>query len=99
MVKMFTKIVKSFVEFSTMIVAIRRHTLILHLEAKYAEIDCKNGIYAKNWVRNTMVLKTDTMKKPKKGLVTGFLLDRGLTGGQTGDTINNLINNFKIIKI
>ena len=26
---------------------------ILHLEAKYAKMDCKNEIYAKNWVRST----------------------------------------------
>ena len=44
-----------------------------------------------------MVLKTGIVKEPKKGLVIDF--DRDLIGGRTGDTINNLINNFKIIKI
>ena len=44
-----------------------------------------------------MVLKTGIVKEPEKELVIDF--DRDLTDGRTGDTINNLINNFKIIKI
>ena len=44
-----------------------------------------------------MVLKTGIVKELEKGLVIDFNWD--LTGGRTGDTINNLINNFKIIKI
>ena len=44
-----------------------------------------------------MVLKTGIVKEPEKGLVIDF--DRDLIGGRTSDTINNLINNFKIIKI
>ena len=40
---------KTFVELSITIVAVRRRPiLVLHLEAKYAKIDCKNEIYAKN---------------------------------------------------
>ena len=31
----------------------RRLVLILHLDAKYAKMDCKNEIYVKNWVRST----------------------------------------------
>ena len=46
-----------------------------------------------------MVLKTSTMKEPKLGLVTGLLVGPGPTSGWTGDIINNIINNFKIIKI
>ena len=47
--KMFAKIAKMFAGLSTMIIATRkRPVLILHLEAKYAKIDCKNEIYAKN---------------------------------------------------
>ena len=39
---------------STIIIATKgRPVLILHLEAKYAKIDCKNEIYVKNWVRRT----------------------------------------------
>ena len=34
-----------------MIIATRRRpVLILHLEAKNAKMDCKNEIYAKNWI-------------------------------------------------
>ena len=53
-VKMFAKIAKTFVGLLVTIMATRRrHVLILHLEAKYAKMDCKNEIYAKNWVRRT----------------------------------------------
>ena len=46
--KMFAKITKTFAELSATIIAIRiRHVFILHLEAKYAKMDCKNEIYAK----------------------------------------------------
>ena len=45
MAKMFAKIAKTFVGLSATIVAIRRrHVLILHLDAKYAKMDCKNEI-------------------------------------------------------
>ena len=47
--KTFAKVVKTFSGLSTTIIATRRrHVLILHLEAKYAKIDCKNEIYTKN---------------------------------------------------
>ena len=46
---MFAKIAKTFVGLSVTIIAKRRRPiLILHLEAKYAKMDCKNEIYAKN---------------------------------------------------
>ena len=49
MAKTFTKIAKTFVGFLATIVAKgRRLVLILHLEAKYAKMDCKNEIYLKN---------------------------------------------------
>ena len=49
--KMFAKIAKMFAGLSTMIIATRRRpVLILHLEAKNAKMDCKNEIYAKNWI-------------------------------------------------
>ena len=58
MVKMFAKIAKMFVRLSAMIVAIkRRPVFILHLEAKNAKMDCKNEIYAKNWVMSTWTVK------------------------------------------
>ena len=50
--KTFAKIAKTFAGLSTTITR-RRPVLILHLEEKYAKMDCKNEIYAKNWVRNT----------------------------------------------
>ena len=46
--KTFAKIAKKFAQLSATIIATkRRHVLILHLEAKYAKMDCKNKIYAK----------------------------------------------------
>ena len=64
MAKTFAKIAKTFARLSTTIIAIRRrHVLILHLEEKYAKIDCKNEIYAKNWVRSTWTAKVNSGKK------------------------------------
>ena len=63
MAKMFAKIAKTFVGLSATIVAKgRRLFLILHFEAKYAKIDCKNEIYAKNWVRRTWTEKVNSGK-------------------------------------
>ena len=57
--KTFAKIAKTFSGLSTIIIATRRRpVLILHLEAKYAKIDCKNEIYAKNWVMSTWTKKS-----------------------------------------
>ena len=47
----------------TIIATRRRHVFILHLEAKYAKIDCKNEIYAKNWVRRTWTEKVNRESK------------------------------------
>ena len=53
------KIAKTFAGLSATIIATRRRlVLIFHLEAKYAEMDCKNKIYAKNWVRSTWTAKS-----------------------------------------
>ena len=52
--KTFAKIAKMFAGLSAMIIATRRRSIpILHLEAKYAKMACKNEIYLKNWARNT----------------------------------------------
>ena len=49
MAKTFTKIAKMFAGLlATIIAKGKRLILILHLEAKYAKMDCKNEIYAKN---------------------------------------------------
>ena len=57
--KMFAKIAKTFVGLSATIVAKgRRLVLILHLGAKYAKMNCKNEIYAKNWARSTWTAKS-----------------------------------------
>ena len=59
MAKMFAKIAKTFVGLSVTIIAIkRRPVLILYLEAKNGKIDCKNEIYAKNWVKSTWTAKS-----------------------------------------
>ena len=58
--KTFAKIAKTFIGLSVTIMATRRRpVLILHLEAKYAKMDYKNGIYAKNWVRRTWTAKVN----------------------------------------
>ena len=63
--KMFAKIAKTFAGLSTTIIATRRKPIIiLHLEAKYAKIDCKNEIYAKNWVRSTWTAKVNGQSQP-----------------------------------
>ena len=60
----FAKIAKTFAGLSTMIIATRRrHVLILHLEEKYAKMDCKNEIYAKNWVKSTSTAKSQLCEK------------------------------------
>ena len=62
--KTFAKIAKMFSGLSMTIIATRRRTvLILHLEAKFAKIDCKNEIYAKNWVRSTWTEKVNPREK------------------------------------
>ena len=63
MTKMFAKITKMFVGLLVTIVAKgRRLVLILHLEAKYAKIDCKNEIYAKkehlDYKKSTLIKKS-----------------------------------------
>ena len=65
MAKTFTKITKTFARLSvTIIVKGRILVLILHLEAKYAKMDCKNEIYAKKkWVRSTWTTKVNYGKK------------------------------------
>ena len=63
---MFAKIAKTFVGLLVTIVAKgRRLVLILHLEAKYAKIDCKNEIYAKNWVKSTWTAKVNPKKSQR----------------------------------
>ena len=62
--KTFAKIAKTFARLSAIIIAIRRRpVLIFHLEAKYAKMDCKNEIYAKNWVRSTWTAKSQFWPK------------------------------------
>ena len=66
MVKTFAKIAKTFVGLLATIVAKgRRLVLILHLEAKYAKMDCKNEIYANNWVRSTWIAKSQLWKSQR----------------------------------
>ena len=35
----------------------------IHLETQYAKTDCKNEIYAKNWVRRTWTTKVNPREK------------------------------------
>ena len=72
MAKTFAKIAKTFARLSTIIIATRRRpVLILHLEAKYVKIDCKNEIYAKNWVRSTWTAKVNYGKSQRPVKVNG----------------------------
>ena len=62
--KTFARIAKTFAKLSMTIIATRRRpVLILHLEAKYAKMDCKNEIFVKNWVRRTWIAKVNSCKK------------------------------------
>ena len=64
MAKTFAKIAKTFVGLSATIVAKgRRLVLVLHFEAKYAKINCKNEIYTKNWIRSTWIAKSQLWEK------------------------------------
>ena len=57
-------VAKTFARLSTTIIATRRrHVLILHLEAKYAKIDCKNEIYAKKLDKEHLIAKKSTLPK------------------------------------
>ena len=57
--KTFAKIAKTFAGLSATIIATKRRPVLnFHLEAKYAEMDCKNEIYAKNWVMSTWTAKS-----------------------------------------
>ena len=74
MAKTFAKIAKTFVGLLATIVAKgRRLVLILHFEAKYAKMDCKNEIYTKNWVRSTCIAKKSTLQKSQRSTVKGQL--------------------------
>ena len=48
---------------ATIIATRRRPVLILHLEVKYAKMDCKNEIYAKNWVKKHLDCKKSIVRK------------------------------------
>ena len=64
MAKTFAKTAKTFAGLLATIIATRRRpVLISHLEAKYAKMECKNEIYAKNWVRSTWTAKLNSGKK------------------------------------
>ena len=56
--KTLAKTAKTFARSLATIIATRRRLVfIFHLEAKYAKMDCKNEIYAKNWVKSTWTAK------------------------------------------
>ena len=62
--KTFAKTAKTFAGLLATIIATRRRpVLISHLEAKYAKMERKNEIYAKNWVRRTWTAKSQLWSK------------------------------------
>ena len=48
---------------ATIVARGRRLVPILHFEAKYAKMERKNEIYAKNWVRRTRTAKSQLWSK------------------------------------
>ena len=66
----------------TIIATRRRPVLIIHLEAKYAKIDCKNKIYAKNWVRSTWTAKSQLWQKVNRKLKSTVKVNAGQRSGQ-----------------
>ena len=84
MAKTFAKIAKKFVGLSVTIMATRRRpVLILYLEAKNAKMNCKNGIYAKNWVRRTWTAKVNTGESQRSTIIRKV-------NGQLRDDVNNM---------
>ena len=62
--KMFAKIAKTFIELLATIMATRRRpVLILHLEAKYGKMECKNEIYAKKLGKEHLDCKSQLWQK------------------------------------
>ena len=41
----------------------KKNIILIHLETQYAKTDCKNEIYAKNWVRRTWIEKVNPKEK------------------------------------
>ena len=59
---MFAKIAKTFIGLSVTIIATRRRpTLILHLEVKYAKMDCKNENLCEKLGKEHLDCKKSTM--------------------------------------
>ena len=64
--KTFAKFAKTFDGLAATIVATRRRPVpILYLEAKYAKMDYKNEICAKNWIMRTWTKKVNTEKSQR----------------------------------
>ena len=83
MTKTFAKIAKTFAGLLTTIIATRRRpVLILHLEAKYAKINYKNEIYAKNWVWSTWTAKVNYGKKVNGQSQHSVKVNAGQRSGQ-----------------
>ena len=55
----------------------KKNILFIHLETQYAKTDCKNEIYAKDWVRRTWTKKVNPAKKSmvKVNAVNGLVND------------------------
>ena len=67
MANTFAKIAKTFIRLSMTIVAIRRRPILaLHLEAKYAKMDCKTEIYAKKLSKEHLDCKKLTPKESQR---------------------------------
>ena len=90
MAKTFAKIAKTFAKLSMTIIATRRSpVLILHLEAKYAKIDCKNEIYAKNWIRSTWTAKSQRSKSTiSQNQLSKLTLVNGLVNDDVADDVS-----------
>ena len=63
-------VANTFAGLSTMIIARRtRHVLILHLEAKYVKMDCKNEIYTRKLGKEHLDCKKSTVNSTERSTV------------------------------
>ena len=71
--KTFAKIAKTFAGLLAMIIATRRRpVLIIHLEAKYAKMNCKNEIYAKTGQGALRLQKVNGQQPKSKSTVNYY---------------------------
>ena len=66
----------------------KKNILFTHIETQYAKIDCKNEIYAKNWVRRTWTEKVNHWSKSTVKV-------NGQVNGQVNGHVNNDVSRYR----